>query len=53
MKARHYASHFDLRNDHAPMQLDLILVSQQLGTKTTDAKVYLPHDNVITDHCAP
>jgi hypothetical protein len=42
MKARHYATHFDLHNNCAPRQLDLILVSQQLGTKITDAKVYQP-----------
>ena len=52
MKARHYATHFDLHNNCAPRQLDLILVSQRLGTKITDAKVYQPCDSVITDHRA-
>jgi len=48
--SRCYGTFYDLHNNHAPHQLDLIMVSQHLGTRVTDAKVYQPRNGVVTDH---
>jgi hypothetical protein len=49
---RKYWTHIDTRNDRNQRQLDYFLVSQSLGSRLTDAKVYEPPGGVISDHLA-
>ena len=49
-KQRSYETFYDLRNNRAPRQLDLIFVHQRHGPHVTNAGVYQPRNNVISDH---
>ena len=46
-KQRSYETFYDLRNNRAPRQLDLIFVHQCHGPHVTNAGVYQPRNNVI------
>jgi hypothetical protein len=45
-----YETFYDLRNDRAPQQLDLIFVHQRHGQHVTDAGVVQPRNNIVSDH---
>jgi endonuclease/exonuclease/phosphatase family metal-dependent hydrolase len=47
-----YKTFYDLRNDRAPRQLDLIFVHQCHGPHVTDAGVFQPRNNIVSDHHA-
>jgi hypothetical protein len=51
-KHRSYETFYDLRNNRAPRQLDLIFVHQKHGMHVTDAGVFQPRNNVVSDHHA-
>jgi hypothetical protein len=51
-KHRSYETFYDLRNDRAPQQLDLIFVHQRHGPHVTDAGVFQPRNNIVSDHHA-
>jgi hypothetical protein len=51
-KHRSYETFYDLRNDRAPRQLDLIFVHQHHGPHFTDAGVFQPRNNIVSDHHA-
>jgi hypothetical protein len=54
-KHHSYETFYDLWNDHAPpppRQLDLIFVHQRHGPHVTDAGVFQPRNNIVSDHHA-
>lgn len=51
-KSRQYETFYDLRNNRAPRQLDLIFVHQKQGPNVTDARVFQPRNNIVSDHHA-
>jgi hypothetical protein len=51
-KHHSYKTFYDLRNDRAPRQLDLIFVHQCHGPHVTDADVFQPRNNIVSDHHA-
>jgi hypothetical protein len=51
-KHRSYETFYDLQNNCAPRQLDLIFVHQKHGMHVTDAGVFQPRNNVVSDHHA-
>jgi len=51
-KHRSYETFYDLRNNRAPQKLDLIFVHQRHGPHVTDAGVFQPRNNIVSDHHA-
>jgi exonuclease III len=49
-KHRSYETFYNLQNNRAPRQLDLIFVHQKHGMHVTDAGVFQPRNNVVSDH---
>jgi hypothetical protein len=47
-----YETFYDLRNDRAPRQLDLIFMHQRHGPHVTDAGVFQSRNNIVSDHHA-
>jgi hypothetical protein len=47
-----YETFYELQNDRAPQQLDLIFVHQRHGLHVTDAAIFQPQNNIVSDHHA-
>jgi hypothetical protein len=47
-----YETFYDFRNNRTPRQLDLIFVHQKHGMHVTNAGVFQPRNNVVSDHHA-